>query len=339
MVATPSVITFDDIQLGEGQEARLQQGYAGFNWTQAGAYNPDGAIGGYGASSGQNLAFIAEAGGSEIPGYEDALNGSPFVVTRSTAFNLVSADFSAAFRDDLSITVNVYADEAGATLLGTVTFTADRGVAQTIQFDEALFSVARRVEFTANDGDGQTADYFGIDNLTVRDVTPTVLDFDDIALAEGGETAISEIDGFQVSGVGVYNPDGQIAGYQAASGRNTGFLAEANGDEIAGYEDHVAGAAAVLINADGFEFLSGSFSAAFRDDLDVTITAFADVGGQTVLGTAVIRIDQGAQTVEFIDGGNVQGTFRGATRLEFSSNDGNGATSDYFGFDDLTFLV
>lgn len=340
MVNAPFTITFDDIALGEGQEQRIANGYAGFNWSQAGVYNPDGTIPGYTPGSGLNTAFIAEAGGSEVAGYEDAANGTPLVVTRDTPFDLLSADFSAAFRDGLAITVTVYGDLEGTELIGSVTLSADRGVISSVNFDSELFTGARRIEFSGNDGNPLTLDYFGLDNLTLRDTAPTVLNFDDIELASGSEGPIADgYAGFQWSGVGVYAPDGSIPGYQAASGSNIGFIAEANGNEIAGYETHTAGTAAVLIAEDAFQFLGGSFSAAFRDDLDVTITAYADAAGTVLLGTATIQIDRGTQAVSFADGANVEGTFAGALRLEFASNDGLGTTSDYFGFDDLAFLL
>jgi hypothetical protein len=203
-MANPTfTLTFDDIALGEGQEARIANGYAGFNWTQAGAYNPDGGVPGYAAGSGQNIAFISEAGGGEIAGYEDAAAGTPFVMTRETPFDLLSADFSAAFRDGLAITVRVYSDEAGTQQIGTVTLTANQGSAQTFDFDEQLFTGARRIEFTANDGNAATLDYFGIDNLTLRDTStePTVISFDDIALSAGGEAPVADgYAGFQWSG-------------------------------------------------------------------------------------------------------------------------------------------
>jgi len=339
MAAELQIISFDDIILDEGAEARIPDGYAGFHWLQAGVYNPDGSLG-YTAGSGQNLAFIAEANGNEVGGYEDAAAGTPFVMTRAQPFDLVSADFSAAFRDGLVITITAYADEAGTIPLGSTTITVDRGSSQGFDFDEAVFGGARRIEFNANDGNASTSDYFGIDNLAVRDTAPTVLDFDSIALAPGGETPLFDtFEGFDVSGIGVYNPDGAIPGYRASSGSNIGFIAEANGNEIGGYDDHQAGAPAVFVRDTPFTFTSGVFSAAFRDDLDLTVTAYADAAGTIVIGTAHVQIDQGTQLVTFVSGGNVVGTFDNALRLEFTANDGNPLTSDYFGFDDLTFYL
>ncbi|WP_156444673.1 MULTISPECIES: hypothetical protein, partial [unclassified Sphingomonas] len=57
-----TVITFDDIVLGSGQEARIGDGYAGFNWSQTAILSVDGTLPGYTATSGSNIAFIAEAG-------------------------------------------------------------------------------------------------------------------------------------------------------------------------------------------------------------------------------------------------------------------------------------
>lgn len=334
-----TTLTFDDIILAEGQEARIANGYAGFTWTQAGVYNPNGTLGGYTAASGENLAFIAEADNNVVPGYDDAVAGTPFTLTRDNPFDLLSADFSAAFRDGIVVTVNAYADEAGTQFIGTVSFSIDRGAPQAFDFDETLFTGIRRLEFNGNDLDNNTRDYFGIDNLALRD-TVTVLNFDDIVLSGHGETALVDgYAGFDWSGVGVYHPDGTIPGYQASSGQNIGFIAEADGQSLAGYEDHAGGTAAVLIAQDAFTFVGGSFSAAFRDDLDVTITAYADAEGTIVIGTAAIQLDRGLQAITFTDGVNVNGTFDGALRLEFASNDNNGATRDYFGFDDLTFIL
>lgn len=161
-------LTFDDIPLADGAEARIPDGYGGFSWTQAAVYNPDGSLPGYTTASGPNLAFIAEAGGIEIAGYEDSAAGTPLIMTRAAPFDLVSGDFSAAFRSGLQITLTAYADEAGTQPLGSVTFTADQDVARTVTFDSAVFSGVRRLEFSGNDSDATTKDYFGFDNLTLR---------------------------------------------------------------------------------------------------------------------------------------------------------------------------
>lgn len=337
-MVTSTVINFDDLGLNAGQEARIANGYAGFNWSQAGVYSPDGSLPGYTATSGGTLAFIAEAGNLDVAGYEDAAAGSPFVMSREKPFDLLSADLSAAFRNGLSVTVTAYADEAGTISLGTTTFDLSQG-AQSVAFDQTLFTGARRIEFNSNDGNAGTLDYFGIDNLTVRD-TVTVVNFDDIALLSGGETAVANgYAGFNWSGVGAYNPDGAIAGYDATTGSNIGFIAEAGGIEIAGYESHEAGTAAVITRDSAFTFVGGDFSAAFRNDLALTVRAFSDVEGNTLVGTAQLVINQGAASFSFADGVNVEGSFANISRLEFASNDGNASTIDYFGFDQLMFVI
>jgi hypothetical protein len=337
-MASNTVITFDDLGIGTGQEARIADGYAGFNWVQAGAYSPNGALPGYTATSGSTIAFIAEAGNTEIAGYEDANAGSALVFTREKPFDLLSADLSAAFRNGINITVTAFADEAGAVSLGSVTLLVNQG-AQTFSFENSLFTGARRIEINGNDGDAATLDYFGIDNLTLRD-TVTTIGFDDIALVPGGEARIADgYAGFQWNGVGVYRPDGAIAGYQATDGTNIAFIAEANGNEIGGYEDHVAGTAAVITRDSAFSFVGADFSAAFRDDLDLTIRAYADAAGQVLVGTAQISVDRGATSFTFADGVNVAGTFSSIERLEFASNDGNPSTNDYFGFDHFQFII
>lgn len=336
-----SVLDFDSVALAEGGEQRLANGFGGFAWSQAGVYNPDGAIPGYVAASGQNIAFIAEAANNEVAGYEDAAAGSALTLTRDAPFSLTSARFTAAFRDDVTITVRAYADQDGTQVIGQKTFTVDRGALDLIDFTAGLdfgsFNGAARVEVNGNDGDAATADYFGLDDLTFTtgtetDRAVTRLGFDDLGLAPGGETPIADgYLGFDWSQIGAYRPDGALPGYATASGDSIAFIAEANNSEVAGYEDAAAGSAAVISRADAFEFVGASFSAAFRDDLDIVIRGYADEAGQELVAEVTITADRGtAQAFTFLDG-----AFADIRRLEFNANDTNAATSDYFGFDDL----
>lgn len=171
MPNTPFTLNFDDLVPASGNEGRIPDGYGGFSWGHAAYHQVDGAIPGYTPTSGQTIAFIAEAHDFEVPGYEDAPRGAPLVMSRAEAFDLLSGDFSAAYRSGLVITAQAYADEAGTQLLGSMTFTADQWVARTVTFDLAVFSGVRRIEFNANDGNDGTSDYFGFDNLTLRDAT------------------------------------------------------------------------------------------------------------------------------------------------------------------------
>lgn len=331
-------LNFDEITLAEGGEQRLANGFGGFNWLQAGIYNPDGAIAGYVASSGENVLFIAEAGSSEVGGYEDAVRGTPLTLTRGTAFNLESIDLSSAFRPGLTVTIRAYADEGGAHVIGQRTVTVGVGEQLEVSFlgglDFGTFLGAQRVEFSANDGDDATLDYFGIDNLAFSDTNTVVLDFDDIALGAGGETPLADYRGFSFSETGVYRPDGAIAGYVTSSGSNLAFIAEAAGNEVAGY-DSPAGSPVVITNASEFSFLGGAFTSAFRAGLEITIRGYADEAGTQLVAERTIVANLGsADQFSFLDG-----EFAGLHRLEFNANDGNAGTNDYFGFDDLSFFV
>lgn len=332
------VLNFDQITLAEGDEQRLANGFGGFNWLQAGVYNPNGAIAGYVASSGQNILFVSEAGNFEVPGYEDAARGTPLTMTRSAAFNLESLDISSAFRPGLTVTVRAYADEGGAHVIGQRTVTVGVGEQQNVSFlgglDFGTFLGAHRVEFSANDGDDSTLDYFGIDNLTFSDTTTVLLDFDDITLAAGGEAPISSYRGFSFSQTGVYSPNGTLPGYTTSSGANLAFIAEANNNEVGGY-DNAAGSPVVITNTSEFSFLGGAFSAAFRSGLEITIRGYADEAGTQLVAERTIVANQGtADQFDFLNG-----EFAGLHRIEFNANDGNAATNDYFGFDDLSFFV
>ena len=332
------VLNFDQITLDEGGEQRLANGFGGFNWLEAGVYNPNGAIPGYVATSGQNVLFIAEAGSSEIGGYEDAARGTPLTITRAAAFNLESLNISSAFQPGLTVTIRAYADEDGAHVIGQRTVVVGLAEQQEVSFlgglDFGTFLGAHRVEFSANDGNDATLDYFGIDNLSYSDTTSVVLDFDDVTLGSGGEAPITSYRGFNFSETGVYSPNGAIPGYATASGPNLAFIAEANNNEVGGY-DNPAGSPVVITNASEFTFLGGAFSAAFRSGLDITIRGYADEAGTQLVRELHITANTG--TADFSAFAN--GEFAGLHRLEFNANDGNAATNDYFGFDDLSFFV
>lgn len=334
-----TVLDFENFALAGGAEQRIGNGYGGFNWLQAGVYNPDGAIAGYVASSGQNIAFIAEAGNSEISGYEDAARGTPLVITRDDPFILASAVFTSAFQSSLTITARAYADSAGQHLIGQLTFAVGSGNTAATSFLDGLdfgtFSGATRVEFNGNDGNAATLDYFGLDDLTYALSSRTVLTFDDIALAPGGETPIIDYQGFSFSETGAYRPDGSLPGYTASSGANIAFIAEAAGNEVSGYDNVAAGSPVVISNDSTFAFLGGNFAAAFRDNISVTIRGYSDAAGANLVAETTIVARQGSADRFNFDNGE----FAGLHRLEFASNDGNPATPDYFGFDDLTFLV
>ncbi len=333
-----ATLNFDDITLAEGGEQRLANGFGGFNWLQAGIYNPDGAIAGYVATSGQNVLFIAEAANREVDGYDDAAAGTPLTLTRATAFNLETLNLSSAFQPTLTVTIRAFADEAGTSLIGQKTVVVGSAEQQQVSFlddlDFGTFLGAQRVEFSGNDGDASTLDYFGIDDLTFSDTTNIVLNFDDITLTPGGELPLADYQGFTFSQTGVYQPDGSVPGYTTASGTNLAFIAEAGNFDVEGYENP-AGSPVVITNANQFSFLGGSFSAAFRSGVEVTIRGFADAAGTELVSERTIIVNADiAEQFSFLNG-----EFAGLQRLEFDANDGNASTIDYVGFDNLSFFI
>ncbi|MFC7738248.1 Ig-like domain-containing protein [Roseomonas sp. GCM10028921] len=166
-VVTPSitppdakVITFESLQLADGQEAPIADGFEGLNWTQAGVYNPDGSTG-Y-TAIGNMLSFVGEMDGSNRPGYEGEPR-SPLTITRQGGgdFSVFGADFSAPFKDNQVITVKAWDD---GVLVGEVTVKADRFFADHYNFLDGAgqrFTSVDRVAFGSET-------YFGLDNLAVR---------------------------------------------------------------------------------------------------------------------------------------------------------------------------
>jgi VCBS repeat-containing protein len=168
--ASAAILTFDDVPggaLADGAEQPLTD-YAGFTFSQAGIYNPDGSLG-YATSSGTTLAFFAEARGSDVPGYP-GVAGSPLVIERAdgTDFDFYSADFSSAFASSLPVTVRAYDDGA---LVGEVTIQVPNGAAQNFdfggQYPGQRFTSVDRLEFSASD-------YFGLDDFAYGNVTAII---------------------------------------------------------------------------------------------------------------------------------------------------------------------
>jgi hypothetical protein len=167
----PVVLGFDDIDLAEGAEQPLGS-YGDFNWVQTGVFNPNeatGQYGGYATNSPDNLAFIAEAGGFQVGGY-DGEPGDPVQALSSSPtgeFDFIGTYFSAVYRDGLAITVSGFDD---GVLVGTLTVNVDRFGPTLVTFDDPLdgqrFESIDRIEMSADDGDATTWDYFGFDDFT-----------------------------------------------------------------------------------------------------------------------------------------------------------------------------
>ncbi|MBK1658552.1 hypothetical protein [Paracraurococcus ruber] len=169
----------------------------------------------------------------------------------------------------------------------------------------------------------------------------TTLDFEAFGLAPGAETKVVDYGGFHWNQAGAVNVGPQSvyaagSGYTAASGSSIGFIAEAGGFEVDGYASP-AGTALSFTSDAAFTLNAAAFSAAFRDGLTITVTAFSDVAGTHAIGSKAFVVDRDLLSLIHFDDGSAQGTFAGARRIEFASNDHDSSTSDYFGFDDLTF--
>jgi hypothetical protein len=130
----------------------------------------------------------------------------------------------------------------------------------------------------------------------------------------------------------VYDTKDVLGLYTASSGTRLAFISEAGGGDVADYDDTPHGFPATLLRGEDFDLLSLVLSPAFRTGMPVTLTGFDAAGGvvaqrTVLLGASLLPLDLRA------DG------FTGLRRLEMSANDGDPATPDYFGFDDLTFAV
>jgi hypothetical protein len=166
------------------------------------------------------------------------------------------------------------------------------------------------------------------------DVTllPTVLTFDEVALADGAEQPIAAgYGGFAWDQVGLYNPNG-VWGYAVKSETNLAFIAEASTFEVDGYPSP-AGSPAVVQG--DMAFVGAWFSAAQRDGLAITVSAYDD---GVLVGQKVISVNRNGPTWFGFDDPADGQRFESIDRLEFNANDGDSTTWDYFGLDDLTFF-
>ncbi|SES34183.1 hypothetical protein SAMN04490244_11160 [Tranquillimonas rosea] len=173
---TLTVIDFDDFALAHGAEASLidlnggSNVYAGFEWSQAGIFNPAGDSQlGYGPASQPNSAFIGEKDGVDRPEYDgyDAPAGSPMEIYSADAFTFVSAAFNAVSYDSALVTCNItvqaFVDGSGAAV-GEITFTVDnQGTQDVIEFSDPLD--AQRFE-NVNRLVIDSESYFGMDDFT-----------------------------------------------------------------------------------------------------------------------------------------------------------------------------
>jgi hypothetical protein len=181
---TLTTLDFEDISTST--ETGPIGSYKGFSWSNTGVVNASGSyvgpgnsnpnLNGYKAQSGTQIAFIGSANNFQAPGYPTP-PGQPIVIDSLTGdFHFVSAYFSAAARDGLTITAEAYDD---GVLVGNKTFTVNKGTPTSgptlISFTEGLGSELGSAErfwgidqlkFISNDNNPDTNDYFGFDDFT-----------------------------------------------------------------------------------------------------------------------------------------------------------------------------
>ncbi|MEH2588349.1 DUF5801 repeats-in-toxin domain-containing protein [Bradyrhizobium sp. AZCC 1721] len=104
-------LNFDDVVLAENGETPIASPYHGFNFIQAGIYNPPGSgpFANYAPHSGSNLVFIGERDGLEREGYAGTA-GDPITITHTdgSKFTALGAWFSANGSEPMTITVYGY---------------------------------------------------------------------------------------------------------------------------------------------------------------------------------------------------------------------------------------
>jgi hypothetical protein len=159
-VASAMVITFDDLTApatAEGNLGPIPDGYAGFNWSDyfyvmeadTTTYNPSGYING--VVSAENVAFNA---------YAASVSVDP-----ATTFDFTGAWLTAAWNDDLNITVEGWL--SGVSVYSN-TVVAQCTFPQWFEFDYLGIDTLTFNSFGGTDhGFGWSGEHFVMDNLVV----------------------------------------------------------------------------------------------------------------------------------------------------------------------------
>ncbi len=158
-------LTFDDVALADGMEQPLAPGYHSFNLTQTGVYNPGGGT--YAPHSGENVAFIGEKNGQDIPGYAGN-PGDPVTVRHvdGSNFTAIGAWFSSNASDPLTMTFSAYDDNNQ--LIGSFTQAIHTGPGGGPTYVD--FSVFGSVDhLTFDSPGGANGAYFGFDDFSYAD--------------------------------------------------------------------------------------------------------------------------------------------------------------------------
>ncbi len=199
--AATQTLGFDDIALSDGAEQHMPTSYHGFNFIHTGVTNPL-ATGPYASlyatHSGDNLAFIGEKNGIELPDYTDGAAGAPLTIehTDGSKFTALGAWFSAHDAGSLTITIKAY--DANNVLIGTLVADIQGGNGPTWIDMSSLGSVHH---ITMDSPAGQ---YFGFDDFSYRDdaqvATGNVLNGSDGGLGSDANATDGVADTFGADG-------------------------------------------------------------------------------------------------------------------------------------------
>jgi T1SS-143 domain-containing protein len=226
------IVDFDNIGLGDGDEAALTSPHEGFNFVQTGVYNPPGTVGysTYAPHSNNNVAFIGEKDGIERPGYDGAA-GDPITITKADGSDFVptGAWFSAPSIDNLQLTITAYRD---GNVVGTLTPTINTGAGGGPTFvDFSSFGIVDTLTFDS--APGASSQYFGFDDFSYN----LIISADEDQLTAGNQDATTSPgdDGqANLTGTLAFEPgaDGATVAFSQMTGAVTGNFADGNGQPV-----------------------------------------------------------------------------------------------------------
>jgi hypothetical protein len=275
-------------------------------------------------SDGTRVRLLTHADGACIAGLHAAVAGAPELIPQTKKGNAIPGQFPVA-REYTPCTTE---SEVFVPLSGIPGYVPGQPIYVAVHADVVL---------PTGETDSAWAEGTGFpganwSSYTDVELLPTVLTFDETALAEGAEQPIAPgYGGLVWDQVGSYNPNG-VWGYAVKSEANLAFIAEASTFEVDGYPSPHGSPA--LIQGD-MAFVGAWFSAAQRDDLLITVRAYDD---GVLVGQQVISVDRNGPTWFGFDDPDDGQRFESIDRLELNAADGDDSTWDYFGLDDLTFF-
>ena len=289
-IAPIQVLNFDDIVLSEGGETAIPVNYGGFTWTQTAVYNPDGAIPGYVPTSGQNLAFFAEATGIEVGNYGG--NAGDPLSASDNPFSFLSASFVSATVNSLTITVVGYLNGVA---VATYSFQVNPGAPLSVDFSSIPgFQNVDRLTFDADN-------YFGFDDFTTRPVsyaTGNVVNGNDGGLGTDTNTDDGIDDTPGADGIA------SITWTGASNGIVTGLYGKLTVDAAGNYSYSPDSANATVAGLNGLQSLQEQFTYTITDadgDTSTTTLTITIKGVDDRVQISGLDIVGGEETVDEAD--------------------------------------